>query len=80
MVRIGFGTKRFRMPEEPTFFGIIMMVGGTVSLRTRRTRLSAKEPAIVKVTFDTEGKVIVAAKQPLVPDWRSLSQRESTSK
>jgi xylan 1,4-beta-xylosidase len=33
-----------------------------------------EKPAIVKVDFDAQGKVVVAAKQPFVSDWRPRSQ------
>jgi hypothetical protein len=39
-----------------------------------------EKPAIVKVDFDPQGKVIVAAKQPFVPDWRPKPQAESAPK
>ncbi len=35
-----------------------------------------EKPAIVKVDFDREGRVLVAAKQPFVPGWRPKSQSE----
>jgi len=39
-----------------------------------------EKPAIVKVDFDSQGKVIVAAKQPFVSDWHPRPQAESMSK
>ena len=38
-----------------------------------------EKPGIVRVDFDAQGKVVVAAKQPFVPDWRPRSQMGSTS-
>jgi hypothetical protein len=37
-----------------------------------------EKPAIVKVDFDSQGRVIVAAKQPFYPKWRPKAAPSST--